>query len=52
MESRMTPIQESLVILTAIRNQIERVVLAFYDVNGPKLTGRPDRFTLEPVSEV
>ena len=52
MESRMTPIQESLVILTAIRNQIERVVLAFYDVNGPKLTGRPDRFTIEPVSEV
>jgi len=42
--SRLTSIQESLVILTAIRNQIEKVVLAFYDVSGTELSARPDRF--------
>ena len=44
MVSRITPIQESLIILTAIRNQIEKVVLAFDNVDGQRLSDRPDRF--------
>ena len=41
--SNTYPSQESLIILTAIRNQIERVVLAFYNADGSELSARPDR---------
>jgi len=41
----MTPEQQSLVVLTAVRNSIERVVLCFYDANGSNLAARSDRFS-------
>lgn len=40
----MTPIEQSLVILTAVRNEIEKAVLVFYNVGGQNLAGRMDRF--------
>ena len=40
----MTPIEESLLILTAVRNAIEKAVLVFYDVGGNNLASRTDRF--------
>ena len=43
MERQITAIQESRIILTAIRNQIERVLLAFYSANGAELSARQDR---------
>ncbi len=41
----MTPLQQSLVILTAVRNSIERVVLCFYNANGSTHSRRPDRYS-------
>ncbi len=40
----MTPIEQSLLILTAVRNEIEKAVLVFYDFTGEELAGRMDRF--------
>ena len=40
----MTSEQQTLTILIALRNAIERVVLVFYEANGSNLSGRSDRF--------
>lgn len=40
----MTPEQQSVVVLIALRNSIERVILCFYSATGSNLPARSDRF--------
>ena len=40
----MTPEQQTLTILIALRNAIERGVLVFYEANGSNLSARANRF--------
>ena len=43
----MSPLQQSLLVLAALRNSVERVILCFYNYNrdSSELSGRPDRLS-------
>ena len=43
--SSMTPLQESLIVLTGLKNMLERALRSFYNMTGSHLSGRPGRLS-------